>query len=64
MRNPDNKKGRGHGKSDIAYFFIGYTIAYGALKAAMGIRLDAEQEFIGADLTIHKISATAEKEVS
>lgn len=31
---------------------------YGALKALMGIRLDKEQEFEGADLSIHKISAT------
>ncbi len=39
-------------------------ISSGALKAAVGIRLDAEQEFMGADLSIHKISAAAEKEVS
>jgi Amt family ammonium transporter len=42
----------------------GAGLIYGGLKAAVGIRLDAEQEFIGADLSIHKISATAEKEVS
>jgi len=34
------------------------------IKAAMGIRLDAEQEFIGADLSIHKISSTPDREVS
>jgi Amt family ammonium transporter len=42
----------------------GAIIVYGGLKSAIGIRLDAEQEFMGADLSIHKISATAEKEVS
>ncbi len=31
---------------------------YGALKAVIGIRLDPEDEFEGADLTIHKITAT------
>jgi Amt family ammonium transporter len=37
---------------------------YGLLKRTMGIRLDAEQEFEGADLSIHKISSTAERESS
>jgi ammonium transporter, Amt family len=46
----------------IAVAVIGGLIVYGALKAAVGIRLDAEQEFIGADLAIHKISAAPEKE--
>jgi Amt family ammonium transporter len=35
---------------------------YGGLKAAVGIRLDAEQEYDGADLSIHKIMATPESE--
>ncbi len=48
----------------IAIAAIGAIIVYGALKAALGIRLDAEQEFMGADLSIHKISSTAEQEVS
>ncbi len=46
----------------IAVAVGGALIVYGALKAAFGIRLGAEQEFMGADLSIHKISATAEKE--
>jgi Amt family ammonium transporter len=37
-------------------------IVYSVLKKTVGIRLDAEDEFIGADLSIHKISATAERE--
>jgi Amt family ammonium transporter len=40
----------------------GGLIVYGALKAFVGIRLDAEDEFNGTDLTIHKISASAERE--
>jgi len=39
----------------------GFAI-YGLLKATMGIRLDAEEEFQGADLTVHKVSATFERD--
>lgn len=35
-------------------------LIYGTLKKLLGIRLDAEEEFDGADLSIHKIAATAE----
>ena len=41
---------------------VGGLIVYGGLKAVVGIRLSAEEEFNGADLSIHKISATPEKE--
>lgn len=40
------------------------TCIYGTLKRVVGIRLDPEQEFEGADLSIHNISATAERETS
>ena len=43
---------------------VGGAIVYGVLKATMGIRLDPEEEFNGADLAIHKISATAERETA
>jgi Amt family ammonium transporter len=33
-------------------------VVYGALKVVMGIRLSTEEEYEGADLSIHKISAT------
>ncbi len=39
----------------------GFAI-YGVLKIVVGLRLDPEQEFNGADLTIHKITATPERE--
>ncbi len=35
---------------------------YGLLKKSVGLRLDAEEEYNGADLTIHKITATPERE--
>jgi Amt family ammonium transporter len=37
-------------------------VVYGMLKAAIGIRLDPEEEFEGADLSIHKTTATPETE--
>lgn len=39
----------------------GFAI-YATLRAVVGIRLDPEQEFEGADLSIHKITATPERE--
>lgn len=46
----------------ITIAFAGGLIVYGALKYSFGIRLDAEEEFNGADLSIHKISATADRD--
>ncbi|MEO8974672.1 MAG: ammonium transporter, partial [Casimicrobiaceae bacterium] len=40
------------------------VIVYGTLKATVGLRLDPEEEFNGADLSIHKISATSERETA
>jgi len=48
----------------VGWALLGGTVVYGALKATLGLRLDAESEHDGADLTIHKISATPEREVS
>ena len=42
----------------ILIALIGGTLVYGALKAFVGIRLDQEEEYNGADLTIHRITAT------
>ena len=44
----------------IAVALGGGFLVYGALKAAVGLRLSEEEEFNGADLSIHKISASAE----
>lgn len=47
----------------IAIALAGGFAVYGLLRKFVGIRLDAEEEFNGADLSIHKISATPEGEV-
>jgi ammonium transporter, Amt family len=44
----------------IAVALVGGVLVYGSLKAIVGLRLDAEEEFNGADLSIHKINATPE----
>ncbi|HTE16357.1 MAG TPA: ammonium transporter [Burkholderiales bacterium] len=46
----------------IGVAVAGGFIVYGGLKLMFGIRLDAEQEFAGSDLSIHKIGATPERE--
>jgi Amt family ammonium transporter len=46
----------------IGVALAGGFAVYGALKLVMGLRLDPEEEFNGADLSIHRISATAERE--
>jgi Amt family ammonium transporter len=48
----------------IAIALAGGAIVYGVLKATMGLRLEPEDEFRGADLAIHKISATPEREAA
>jgi ammonium transporter, Amt family len=42
----------------IVIALIGGFAVYGVLKVTVGIRLSPEEEYDGADLTIHKISAT------
>ena len=44
----------------VVIAFAGGALVYGGLKKLVGIRMDAEDEFNGADLSIHKISATAD----
>jgi ammonium transporter, Amt family len=46
----------------IVIALAGGTLVYGTLKAIVGIRLDPEEEYDGADLTIHKITATPDRE--
>ena len=42
----------------ITIAFVGGYIVYGILKKVMGLRLTEEEEYNGADLTIHRISST------
>ena len=46
----------------IAVALIGGSLVYGGLKATLGLRLDQEEEYEGADLSIHKITSTPERE--
>ncbi|HQU79652.1 MAG TPA: ammonium transporter [Azonexus sp.] len=46
----------------IGVAVTGSLLVYGSLKAALGLRLDQEEEYQGADLSIHKITATPERE--
>ncbi|WP_445660981.1 ammonium transporter [Acinetobacter sp. F16] len=47
----------------ISIALAGGFLVYGALKITMGIRLSQEDEFRGADLSIHKISANSEETI-
>ena len=42
----------------VAVAVVGGFVVYGTLKHLVGIRLTAEEEYDGADLTIHKIPST------
>ena len=48
----------------VAWALVGGFAIYGVLKAELGLRLSAEEEYDGADLSIHKIGATPDREVS
>ena len=48
----------------VAWALTGGVVVYGILKATVGLRLDQEEEYDGADLSIHRISATPDREVS
>jgi len=46
----------------IGVALLGGALVYGTLKATLGLRLDREEEYEGADLSIHRITATPERE--
>ncbi|UCF25652.1 MAG: ammonium transporter [Ralstonia sp.] len=46
----------------IVIALVGGTVVYGALRKLVGLRLDREAEFMGADLAIHRVSSTPESE--
>ena len=48
----------------VVWALAGGFVVYGVLKAFVGIRLSAEEEYEGADLSVHKIGATPEREAS
>ena len=48
----------------VAFALITGALVYGVLNKVMGLRLSQEEEFEGADLSIHRIKATPEHETS
>lgn len=48
----------------VTWALIGGFAVYGLIKAVTGLRLSQEEEFEGADLSIHRIGATPEREVN
>jgi Amt family ammonium transporter len=48
----------------VAWALAGGMMVYGLLRSTLGLRLSQEEEFDGADLSIHKISATPEREAN
>ena len=48
----------------VLWALLGGLVVYGVLRQTMGLRLSAEEEFNGADLSIHRIGATPERETT
>jgi Amt family ammonium transporter len=48
----------------VVWALAGGFVVYGVLKMALGLRLSQEEEFEGADLTIHKITSSPDREAS
>ncbi len=48
----------------VAWAFAGGLVVYGLIKLTLGLRLSQEEEFEGADLSIHRIGSTPDREVS
>jgi Amt family ammonium transporter len=46
----------------VGIALVGGFIVYGALKAFLGIRMSQEEEFEGADLSVHRISSSPDRE--
>ena len=48
----------------VAWALVSSSILYGLIKVFFGLRLTQEEEFEGADMSIHKVSATPDRESS
>jgi Amt family ammonium transporter len=48
----------------VAWALLGGFLIYSVLKITLGLKLSPEEEYDGADLSVHKISATPDREVS
>ena len=47
----------------LVYALVAGLLLYGALKIVMGLRLPEEEEFEGADLSVHHITAYPEDRI-
>jgi ammonium transporter, Amt family len=48
----------------VLWALLAGVVVYGVLKITLGLRMSQEEEFEGADLSIHKISASPDRETS
>ena len=48
----------------VAWALVSGFVVYGAIKRVMGLRLSQEEEYEGADLSIHRIGSTPDREVN
>lgn len=48
----------------VGWALAGGFVVYGVIKAAVGLRMSHEEEFDGADLAIHNITASPERETN
>jgi ammonium transporter, Amt family len=48
----------------VLWALLGGLVVYGVLKLTLGLKFSPEEEHDGADLTVHKISAASDREVS
>ena len=46
----------------VSIALVGGFVVYGALKMVLGIRMPQEEEFEGADLSVHRISSSPDRE--
>ncbi len=46
----------------VGWALLSGFLVYGALKATLGLRLTPEEEFDGADLSVHRIGSTPDRE--
>jgi len=48
----------------VGWALLAGFVVYGVIKAVMGLRLSLEEEYDGADLAIHRIGSTPDREVN
>jgi Amt family ammonium transporter len=48
----------------VAWALLGGFVVYGLIRALIGLRMSQEEEYEGADLSIHRIGATPDREAN